>query len=720
MSKIRGLAQPSEVAEPVELLRAGAVLHARGMINSRVIQHNLDWMWPYWVRRQFDPLDPSFIPRAFSLTHINLTHRNWTAVGLPDVDALPIVDPQGLVTPHWDGWSLDVWVTDRHGRFLWPQAGVEATQAMACHPHLLVSTEVQSKDVSMGVRTFVQESTGQPFCMMEIDGTCTQPGYLVVSLRPCNPEGVRFVHDIAYQEEERQWQVDGQHSVVLDTSPDRYLVSDYQQGDVALHLGDEAFRNRVTCPVGLCTAAAMYALDPGQTRHVLVQSPLTPIPDTAKSSMATDAWESALSGRAHLRIPDERMQGLYERALRVVVLHAPGQVYPGPYTYKRFWYRDAVFIAHALMACGLRARVHGILDRFDDRQTVDGFFHSQEGEWDANGQVLWGYGRFCQLFNQSLEPAWAQAVLKGAKWLLRKRLPRVPRSPHAGLLPPGFSAEHFGPNDFYYWDDFWAVAGLRMIQEVLDGDLETAYSEAADTWMEDIETSLAHARARLGRPAMPASPYRRLDSGAIGCLVAGYPCQLFLPNDERLQDTADYLYEHCRIHGAFYHDMTHSGINAYLTLHLAQVLMRSGDVRFATLVDAIADLASPTGQWPEAIHPQTRGGCMGDGQHVWAAAEWLMLMRNSFVREELDHLVLGAGIIPAWLKPGQTLSFGPAPTRWGPLEVFVEKDGETATVRWQGGWFKTSPSIQVALPGWKAVNVPASAGTVRLTERTIP
>ena len=30
-----------------------------------------------------------------------------------------------------------------------------------------------------------------------------------------------------------------------------------------------------------------------------------------------------------------------------MILHAPDEVYPGPYTYKRFWFRDAVFITAA-------------------------------------------------------------------------------------------------------------------------------------------------------------------------------------------------------------------------------------------------------------------------------------------------------------------------------------------------------------------------------------
>ena len=88
LARLHRFAQPSEVAEPIELLRAGVLFHARGIVNTKAIQHNLDWVWPYWVERQFDPHDVSFIPRAFSFSHVNLTHRNWTAIGLPDCDSI--------------------------------------------------------------------------------------------------------------------------------------------------------------------------------------------------------------------------------------------------------------------------------------------------------------------------------------------------------------------------------------------------------------------------------------------------------------------------------------------------------------------------------------------------------------------------------------------------------------------------------------------------------
>ena len=99
--------------------------------------------------------------------------------------------------------------------------------------------------------------------------------------------------------------------------------------------------------------------------------------------------------------------------------------------------------------------------------------------------------------------------------------------------------------------------------------------------------------------------------------------------------------KNCFVKGAFFQEMTHSGINAHLTLHIAQVLLRAGDERFFQLMKTIADLASPTGQWPEAMHPITRGGCMGDGQHVWAAAEWIIMVRNLFIREEGNTLLFG-------------------------------------------------------------------------------
>jgi hypothetical protein len=236
-----------------------------------------------------------------------------------------------------------------------------------------------------------------------------------------------------------------------------------------------------------------------------------------------------------------------------------------------------------------------------------------------------------------------------------------------------------------------------------DADAAQRAGAAADRLAAAVDRSLASARERLGRPAMPAAPYRRLDAGAIGSVAAGYPLQLFAPDDERLLDCVRYLLDECFVDGAFFQDMIHSGQNAYLTLQVAQVLLRAGDPRYLALMDAVARLASPTGQWPEAIHPQTGGGCMGDGHHVWAAAEWVLMIRHCFLREEGDTLVLAAGIPGRWLATGKPVAFGPAPTTFGPVTVRLEpEDAGRVRVSWEARWHDEAPTLRVALPGYVA------------------
>jgi hypothetical protein len=122
----------------------------------------------------------------------------------------------------------------------------------------------------------------------------------------------------------------------------------------------------------------------------------------------------------------------------------------------------------------------------------------------------------------------------------------------------------------------------------------------------------------------------------------------------------------------------------------------------------VADLAPPTGQWPEAIHPHTYGGCMGDGQHGWAAAEWVMMIRNLFVREEGEALILGSGIMPEWTASGQTISFGPARTPFGPVEVRFIKQNKTAVFETAVDFSKAAirpTNIIIDVPGFQKVTV---------------
>ena len=229
-----------------------------------------------------------------------------------------------------------------------------------------------------------------------------------------------------------------------------------------------------------------------------------------------------------------------------------------------------------------------------------------------------------------------------------------------------------------------------------------------------VDRTLEKTAQRLKRAAIPASLYRRLDTGAIGSLAASYPLRLFAHDDPRILDTVGFLMDNCLVNGGFFHDMTHSGINPYLTLHMAQVLLRAGDPRYFDLMTAVAGLASSTGQWPEAIHPRTGGGCMGDGQHVWAAAEWVLMIRNCFVREENEGLILCSGVPKTWLEKKQMIAFGPAPTRFGDIQISIKPQGQNILIEWHGQWFTQEPLIDIHLPGFRKIRVSPTSHSLEL------
>ncbi|MEX1049591.1 MAG: hypothetical protein WED15_08690 [Akkermansiaceae bacterium] len=718
LARLRRFAQPSEVAEPLELLRAGIIFHARGLVNAKVIQHNLDWVWPYWVERQFNPADKSFIPRAFSFSHINLTHRNWTSVGMPDLDVYPIVDPRGLVTPLYDGWSIDFWIITDGGKKLLPSKLDDdaVRQRLRLDPTLAVTTRCAHEGMELTSETrMIFEPQRSVELAITLDAAADEDGWLAVAIRPYNPEGVQFIDRIELLEGSYGLRVNREATVSFDRAPRALRMARYEEGDVYLDIRGSASHSHISCDVGMATGAALFRLEAGVPQQLEVGVSLErDLKKIAKTAIPGRSWETLLAANSTLRIHDPKMQFLYDAAVHTLLLLSADELVPGPYTYRRFWFRDACLMLHPLLVTGQVERAERILAGFPARQTLGGYFLSQEGEWDSNGQVLWIVARYSALTGRPLGRELEQSLRNGVGWLKKKRVRTHPAPGTHGLLPAGFSAEHLGPNDYYYWDDYWAWAGLEAIAGHWARTGAVAESENAAAlaveYANSIEASIAGIPAARARGGVPAAPGRRMDAGAIGSMVADYPLQIYPPGERRMMKTANYLIDECFSHGGFFQEMIHSGINAYLTLDLAQTLLRAGDPRFAGLIRRVAELATPTGQWPEAIHPQTLGGCMGDGQHGWAAAEWIMMIRNCFVREEGSGLVIGSGILPEWTAGGALVSFGPTLTAWGPVSVSIDHKQLTLEKQFKG----SAPAIQVMVPGFVPVEMNPAEDSIAL------
>jgi hypothetical protein len=166
----------------------------------------------------------------------------------------------------------------------------------------------------------------------------------------------------------------------------------------------------------------------------------------------------------------------------------------------------------------------------------------------------------------------------------------------------------------------------------------------------------------------------------VGSLVACVPLQVMASDDPAIVATLDAVREFC-LGDAFYQSIAHTGLGTYLTLQLAFVELEQGDRRALDRLRWLQSAATATYTWPEAIHPQLGGGCMGDGHHGWAAADFLSLVRNLLVREVEGGLALLSMLPDEWV--GQSLEVHDAPTHHGRLSFAVRWHGERPALLWE-------------------------------------
>ncbi|HET9442031.1 MAG TPA: hypothetical protein VFO65_01840 [Acidimicrobiales bacterium] len=703
LTTFQRLGETVEVELPTELLPVGARTVFRAVRTRAATQLAAGWIWPYWLERQLDPRSPAFVARGHLPVLTNVTSRNWTAVGTVASDQKAIVDPRGLLTPWFDGWSLDWWI-GADDRWHVPSRDAAVRQSLVQDTPVVETTmRVPGGDAVHRAYAVAGE---HPWAVVEITNRSPAPFAVALAVRPYNPEGLAVVERIGLLD--RTVVVDGRPALVLPRRPARMAASTFHEGDSAevVMAGDAAehFPADHRCDAGLAQAAFVFPLAHRATLRAavpLVSERRTRLPALARrrartvhapdslpdSDAAVRGWQALTDKRGmRLVLPEGRLASAVAANRRYLLLFHEGvDVVPGPFTYHRFWFRDAAYLLAALDRFGFHQEAAQVIRHFPARQRVDGFFFSQRQEWDANGAAIWSMAEHWRLTGD-LAPVDLDAVAKGVRWIERKRHTKRRRSDPAvtGLLPASISAEHLGPFDYYYWDDFWALRGLRDGAALLIAGGRHDEAAEASAWAEaldvDLRRSMELAAGRLGTAAIPAGPRRRIDPGVIGSLVACSPLRLMAADHPGVAATAEVIRERFCVGPGFYQAISHTGLGTYLTLQLAEVELEAGDPRCLERLAWLVETATPTYTWPEAIHPLLGGGCMGDGHHGWAAADFCSFVRNLLVREVDGGLALCSLVPEPWR--GQGLEVHDAPTHRGTLSFAVRWHGDRPALLW--------------------------------------
>jgi hypothetical protein len=684
---------------PTELVPLNSVQLARGLLNYTVFQGSPSWLYPYWARRQYDPSDPAFVPRSHLGLSVNVTHRNWTGVGNPACPVEPVVDERGLTTPFRDGWSIDVWLAEAD-RTMFPSA-LDDVRQMLVADLPIVETIFASQRVC--VETFVWTAGSRLIVRAVVRNVSTTrvSCRIALAVRPFNPEGVAPLHSLHADRDSATMTLDGGTRLEFFPTPDAFVLSNHRDGDTA-----ELFRRgtptgtgpSVTCAKGLANGYAelRMELEPDAMREFMCSLALDHDRAAARSGgsleAARDRWEALLAAGAAVTTPDSALDAICRSSLATLLMLCDGDVItPGPFTYHHFWFRDAAFMIRALDAWGFTAMTAPIIAGFPRHQEPSGFFRSQQGEWDSNGQAIWTAWQHLLLSgDRQAVTSILPELERGVRWIERMSVRAKERRPPmcGGLLPAGMSAEHLGLSDHYFWDNFWSLAGVEgyvRLCGILGREAEATRARGlAEEYRRVIERAVLESGRHAAIKGIPAAPGRHADSGMIGSCCAWYPLQIFGPGDPRLTPTLSAIEEVSGYEGMFFQHFIHSGMNSYLSLQLAHIRLLTGDrATFWEGLQRVLSYCSPTGTLPEAIHPRTRGGSMGDGHHGWAAAEILLAVRDAIVYEEWsrpdgphDLVVLG-GIPPEWCRPGRALTFERAPVAGGmfSLRMTMESGG---------------------------------------------
>ena len=124
-------------------------------------------------------------------------------------------------------------------------------------------------------------------------------------------------------------------------------------------------------------------------------------------------------------------------------------------------------------------------------------------------------------------------------------------------------------------------------------------------------------------------------------------------------------------------------MNPYLTLQIAHSYLFAGKRKsFWNIFNDVVSYASSTNNYPEAIHPVTNGGSMGDGHHGWAAAEIVLAVHDAFIFEKNNskqkELILLQGIPGEWFLNSSDFYIKNAPVSDGILDIMIRHEKESS------------------------------------------
>jgi F5/8 type C domain/Bacterial alpha-L-rhamnosidase 6 hairpin glycosidase domain len=527
-----------------------------------------------------------------------------------------------------------------------------------------------------------------------------------------------------------RWERDDTRRIVPSTPPAAFGAATFDQGGIVRWLAAGALPadSAVDDPFGAASAALAYPLElpAGASREVYV-SMLWPPASANAAAQSDDAvtraaagfdeaavrasldrtiaeWAEKL-GRFSIELPAGApdLEALLKSTVAYVLINRDGPaIQPGSRSYERSWIRDGSLTSAALLALGHADEVRDFIRWYAPFQYADGKVpccvdESGAGpvpENDSHGQLIFVIAEYHRYTGDRalLEETWphverAVAYMDSLRQSRRTAEYRTPEMlPFFGLMPESISHEGYSAKPMHsYWDDFFALKGLKdatyIAEQLGRDDARARFAAIRDEFEADLMASFRRTLVMHGIDYLPgAVELGDFDatSTTVGLTPAGAAADL---PQAALARTFEKYWENAvgRMDGSV-------AWEAYTPYELRTVgtFVRLGaPTRAHALLEWFLEHQRPAGwnHWAEVVFNDVDAPrFIGDMPHTWVGSDFIRSVVDMFVyhRDEDDALVLGAGILPDWLRaPDARIAVSGLRTPYGTVDYTIRRtDGD--------------------------------------------
>ncbi len=654
----------------------------------------------------------------------------WTVIGVPGDTKEALINEEGMVEVDKGQFSLEPFIWNGKKLITWNEVSLQQQLEDDYLP--MPSVIWQNSVIQLKISAFAD---GKPdssvlYLIYELQNRQkkTQNGDFYLTIRPFqvnppyqflnSPGGTAQIHSLAWQN--NQLLVNKEKQILPMTPPARFSALEFDQGSVVDYFSSQKFPAQISVEDHFHQASGVlafpYELKAEEKKiwyfaipfHQYYPPKLLSLQQELKETFIAERWQVVKNewrekvNFVEINLPpsaQKLIHTLRSNLAYILINRDNAGIQPGSRSYERSWIRDGALTSSALLKMGIAPEVKAFFDWYAAYQfpsgkipcVVDRRGPDPVPENDSHGEFIYGILQYFLFTHDTLFlKSHFQPIEKTVEYmqsLIDQRSTDYYKNGNDslrafyGLLPESISHEGYSAKPMHsYWDDFWALRGLKdavKIAEILNEKAAIQkFKSLRDQFKENLYHSLKSTIQLKGIDYIPGC-VELGDFDATSTTIALQPGQekANLPQPY-LTNTFDKYYQYFQKRKRS--DFQWENYTPYEIRLIGTFILLDQKERAHELLKFVLKDQRPFAwnQWAEVVWwDKSIPKFIGDMPHTWVGSDYINSIRLFFAYEdETDNsLVIGAGLPEEWIDAPEGVVIKNFPTCYGLIDYSLLK-----------------------------------------------